>query len=82
LEWGENTKGERIQGAIVFFPRGIGGKNLGWISPPFPTWKNILKKFCVLSLTYRRSEKCELLHYKVPVYLDNTFFNVARYRVL
>ena len=42
-----------LLGVIAFFPQGIDEKNVDWLFPTIPGRKNILDKFCVLSLTYR-----------------------------
>jgi tetratricopeptide (TPR) repeat protein len=42
-----------LLGVVAFFPRGIDEKNLEWLFPTIPNRKNLLDKFCVLSLTYR-----------------------------
>lgn len=38
---------------VTFFPPGINGDNLGWLSPTISDVKGIFDKFCVLSLTYQ-----------------------------
>ena len=39
--------------AIAFFPQGINENNLNWFFPTISNGRNILDKFCALSLTYR-----------------------------
>ena len=38
---------------VAFFPQGVDKNNLDWLFPSIPDRKNILDKFCVLSLTHR-----------------------------
>ena len=40
-------------GAIAFFPQGINEQNLNWLFPAISNGRNVLDKFCALSLTYR-----------------------------
>ena len=42
-----------ILGTIAFFPQGINENNLDWLFPTLSDRRNVLDKFCVLSLTYR-----------------------------
>jgi tetratricopeptide (TPR) repeat protein len=38
---------------IAFFPQGINESNHDWLFPTIPSRRNIIDKFCVLSLTHR-----------------------------
>ncbi|KAF9789821.1 hypothetical protein BJ322DRAFT_559824 [Thelephora terrestris] len=42
-----------LLGVVAFFPKGIDEKIVDWLFPTIPETKNILDKFCVLSLAYR-----------------------------
>jgi len=42
-----------LLGAVAFFPQGINEDNLDWLFPTTSNGKNVLDKFCALSLTYR-----------------------------
>ena len=42
-----------ILGVIAFFPKGIDENNVEWLFPTISSGKDILDKFCILSLTYR-----------------------------
>ena len=44
-----------ILGTIAFFPQGINENNLDWLFPTLYDRRNVLDKFCVLSLTYRNN---------------------------
>ena len=50
-ELGPNARD--ILGTIAFFPRGINENNFDWLFPTITNRRNILDKFCMLSLTYR-----------------------------
>ena len=42
-----------LLGVIAFFPQGINENNADWLLPAIANRRDILDKFCVLSLTYR-----------------------------
>ena len=42
-----------ILGTITFFPQGINENSLDWLFPAISSRRNVLDKFCMLSLTYR-----------------------------
>jgi tetratricopeptide (TPR) repeat protein len=42
-----------LLGVVAFFPQGIDENNLDWLFPAITNGKNIIDKFCLLSLTYR-----------------------------
>jgi tetratricopeptide (TPR) repeat protein len=42
-----------LLGVVAFFPQGIDENNLQWLYPTISNRRDILDKFCVLSLTYR-----------------------------
>ena len=49
-ELGPNAR--EFLGVIAFFPQGVDENNLTWLFPTIPNGKNIIDKFCVLSLAY------------------------------
>jgi len=42
-----------LLGAIAFFPQGVDENNIDWLFPTIVGGKNMIDKFCVLSLAYR-----------------------------
>ena len=50
-ELGPNARD--LLGVIAFFPQGVDENNVNWLFPTIAGRKNMLDKFCVLSLTYR-----------------------------
>jgi len=50
-----------LLGIIAFFPQGVNENNLDWLFPTISNGNNILNKFCLLSLTYRRDEFVTML---------------------
>ena len=42
-----------LLGVVAFFPHGVNENNLAWLFPSISNCRNILDKFCVLSLTYK-----------------------------
>ena len=50
-----------ILGTIAFFPQGINENNLDWLFPTISSRRNVLDKFCMLSLTYRSKGSVTML---------------------
>ena len=46
---------------VAFFPKGVDENNLDWLFPTISNGKDVLDKFCVLSLTYRSNGHTTML---------------------
>ena len=50
-----------LLGVVAFFPQGINEDNIDWLFPTISEGKNMLDKFCALSLTYRSNSFVAML---------------------